>query len=140
MSGHSKHEIADEILSEFLVIKDLYICGRMNDAICKSIDSIGASKLCTKEKLLEYRRLSASYRDDSVGEFINRRDKLSKIYNNIGPIALEIILDTTYDSFDFDLVNDMMEDYYGGVDTVAFADAYNDYSEDFNAFIAEYFI
>ena len=50
------------------------------------------------------------------------------------------VFDTSYADFDEDLINDMMSDFYGGKDSIAFASSYNYFSEDFNAILSEFIL
>ena len=128
----------DELLTEVLVIKDLYICGRMNQSICNAVVESGNRAKYSQNNWRKYEDLSEAYKNDSIDELVERKDFLTESLTEFGPVTLSLIFDTTYDDFDEDLFNDMMKDFYGGMDTVAFAASYNRYSEDFNALISEF--
>lgn len=130
----------DELLTETLVIKDLYICGRMNQGICNAVVKSGNKSRYSESNWKRYEDLSEAYRNDSINELFDRRDNLAEGIEAFGPVTLELVLDTTYEDFDEDLINDMMQDFYGGRDTVAFATSYNRYAEDFNALVSEFVI
>jgi len=123
----------EELLTEILVIKDLYICGRMNQSICFAVVGAGQEKGFTKGNWQEYEELSESYIKDSIAELFYRQEELIEKLEEFGAISANIVFDTCYLDFDDELINDMMTDFYGGKDSVAFASSYNYFSEDFNA-------
>lgn len=133
-----EEQTIDELLTELLIIKDLYICGRMNQAICASVTAGSSKPKKSKENWVKYEELSDSYVNDSIQELMSREQFLIEKIEEFGPISLEVVYDTIYDEFDEELINDMMLDYYGGKDTVDFAIAYNQYSCDFNAILSEH--
>jgi hypothetical protein len=133
-----QQEKIEELLTELLVIKDIYICGRMNQAICHAVVSNGRKPKKSKETWQRYEQLSSGYIKDSIAELFSRGDDLTEILEICGPVSLNVIFDSSYQDFDSDLVNEMMLDFYGGRDSVGFASAYNYYAEDFNAFLAEF--
>lgn len=128
----------DELVTELLVIKDIYICGRLNQAICDAVEASGNAVKCSSDNWEKYTSLSSTYRDDSVCEIAERRESIVDKVSGSGPIALESIYNTTAIDFDEDLVNDMMRDYYGGRDSLNFAQSYARYAEDFNAILSEF--
>jgi hypothetical protein len=130
----------EELLTEILVIKDLYICGRMNQSICFAVVGAGQEKGFTKGNWQEYEELSESYIKDSIAELFYRQEELIEKLEEFGSISANIVFDTCYLDFDDELINDMMTDFYGGKDSVAFASSYNYFSEDFNAIFAEFVI
>ncbi len=132
------HHTIDELLTELLIIKDLYICGRMNQTICNSVTSGNSRKKKSQDNWEKYEELSNSYVNDSIQELATRRESIADEFADCGDLTLEIVFDTIYDEFDEELINDMMLDYYGGKDTVDFAIAYNQYSCDFNSMLSEY--
>jgi len=136
MQNHS----VDELVTELLVIKDIYICGRMNQAICNTVNEAGTNVHCSQDNWKKYEKLSAAYRDDSVCELAIRKETIDDHIEENGLVAVDPILNTTYDEFDEELINDMMRDYYGSKDSIAFAKAYNHCSEDFNALICEFIL
>lgn len=130
----------EELLTEILVIKDLYICGRMNQSICHAVVGAGKEKSFTKKNWLQYEELSESYVRDSISELIFRREDLLDKIEEFGPVSANVIFDTSYSDFDEELINEMMSDFYGGKDSIAFASSYNYFSEDFNSILAEFII
>lgn len=133
----SKQEL-DEILTEILVIKDIYICGRMNQAICSAVVKNSLKPKYSRNNWDRYEELSNAYRDDSIGELLARRDELLVNIEENGLLTVDLILGSSYKDFDDDLMNEMMKDFYGGKDTIAFATCYSEYAEDFNAILSEY--
>lgn len=130
----------EELLSEVLVIKDLYVCGRMNQAICYAVVGAGQEKNFSKKNWNVYEELSTNYIKDSVSELVHRRDELVNELEKVGPVTANIVFDTSYADFDEELINDMMTDFYGGKDSIAFASSYNYFAEDFNAILSEFVI
>lgn len=129
----------EELLSEILVIKDLYICGRLNQSICLSTIDVrgGGSQETHWDK---YEKLSESYVNDSIAELIARRQEILNEFNSNKMLSANIVYDTCYADFDEDLINDMMRDFFGGKDSIAFASSYNYFAEDFNAILSEFVI
>lgn len=130
-------ETTNDFLTEILIIKDLYICGRMNQAICSAVTTAG-NKPKQSSNWSKYEELSKSYIDDAIEELMNREEELLERFKEFGSVTTEIILDTTYQEFDNELINDMMLDFYGSKDTVAFATAYNKFALDFNTILGEF--
>lgn len=128
----------EELLTEILVIKDLYICGRMNQSICHAVVGAGDIKNYSKKNWTQYEELSDSYVKDSLAELVFRRDEIVDKVAECGPVSINVVYDTSYSDFDDDLINDMMSDFYGTKDSIAFASSYNYFSEDFNAILAEF--
>lgn len=132
----SEHAI-DELLAELLIIKDLYICGRMNQEICNTVFAKKSAAVKRTSNWDKYQDLSDAYVSDSITEILERRKSLLEEFAKLGDVSLDVIFNTIYDDFDDDLVNEMMSDFYGGKDTVAFAIAYNQYASDFNSIISD---
>jgi len=88
----------------------------------------------------QYEELSNSYVNDSIEELVARRDEILDKIKDIGPISANIVFDTNYNDFDDELINEMMQDFYGGKDSIAFASSYNYFCEDFNAILSEFII
>jgi hypothetical protein len=130
----------EELLSEILVIKDLYICGRMNQSICYAVVGAGQQKNFSKKNWGVYEELSENYIKDSISELVFRRDELITELQKVGPVTANVVFDTSYADFDDELINEMMTDFYGGKDSIAFASSYNYFSEDFNAILSEFVI
>ncbi len=130
----------EELLSEILVIKDLYICGRMNQSICYAVVGAGQQKNFSKKNWNVYEELSENYIKDSISELVFRRDELIEELQKVGPVTANVVFDTSYADFDDELINEMMTDFYGGKDSIAFASSYNYFSEDFNAILSEFVI
>ena len=130
----------DELLTEILVIKDLYICGRMNQSICLAVVGSGQENHFSSNNWDQYEELSNSYVNDSIEELVARRDEILDKIKDIGPISANIVFDTNYNDFDDELINEMMQDFYGGKDSIAFASSYNYFCEDFNAILSEFII
>lgn len=128
----------EELLTEILVIKDLYICGRMNQSICYAVVGAGEEENFSKKNWSQYEELSDSYIKDSISELLFRRDDIIDRVSDCGPVSINVVFDTSYLDFDEDLINDMMLDFYGARDTIAFASSYNYFSEDFNAILSEF--
>jgi hypothetical protein len=128
----------EELLSEILVIKDLYVCGRLNQSICLSAVSVrGKDSNSNWEK---YEALSDSYVNDSISELLNRRETLIEEFDGSRPVSANVLYDTSYMDFDEDLINDMMQDFFGSKDSIAFASSYNYFAEDFNAILSEFIV
>ena len=123
----------EDVVSEILVIKDLYICGRMNLAIA---DTITNHEGYSEHNVQEYVRLATSYVDDSAKELYQRYE--DKELDVLEDDVLYIITDSCSNDFDEDLFNDMMEDYFGGIDSLGFISAYHQYGEDFNNLLREF--
>lgn len=134
------HSNIEELLSEVLVIKDLYICGRMNQSICYAVVGAGQEKNFSKKQWNVYEELSTNYIEDSVSELVHRKDELITELDRVGPVTANVVYDTSYLDFDDELINDMMVDFYGGKDSIAFASSYNYFSEDFNAILSEFVV
>lgn len=130
----------DELLTEILVIKDLYICGRMNQSICLAVVGAGQDGHFSSNNWNQYEKLSDSYVNDSIAELVSRREDILDKVDEVGPVSANIVFDTSYNDFDEDLINDMMQDFYGGKDSIAFASSYNYFCEDFNAILSEFII
>jgi hypothetical protein len=130
----------EELLTELLVIKDLYICGRMNQSICHAFVGTGQAKGFSKKNWKEYEDLSKSYVEDSISELFQRREDIIAKVANCGQVSANVVFDTCYFDFDEELMNDMMIDFFGDKDSIAFASSYNYFSEDFNALLAEFII
>ncbi len=130
----------EALLTELLVIKDLYICGRMNKSICHAVVGSSEKKSYSKKNWKQYEDLSNSYVNDSISELLFRRDDIVEKVTECGPISINVAYDTSYVDFDDDLINDMMKDFYGSKDSIAFASSYNYFSEDFNAILSEFVI
>lgn len=128
----------EDLLTEILVIKDLYICGRMNQSICLAVVGAGHEEDFSERNWNQYEKLSDSYVKDSISELLFRKEDLMDKLEECGPVTANILFDTCYSDFDEDLINDMMLDFYGGIDSIAFASSYNYFSEDFNAILAEF--
>jgi hypothetical protein len=130
----------EELLTELLVIKDLYICGRMNQSICHAFVGSGQAKGFSKNNWKQYEDLSNSYVEDSISELFQRREDIIAKVADCGPVSANVVFDTCYMDFDEELMNDMMIDFFGNKDSIAFASSYNYFSEDFNALLAEFII
>ena len=130
----------EELLSELLVIKDLYICGRMNQSICHAFVGSGQDSNFSTNNWSQYEELSDSYVEDSISELFHRREDIIERVAQCGPVSANVVLDTCYMDFDEDLMNEMMTDFYGNKDSIAFASSYNYFSEDFNALLSEFVI
>lgn len=130
----------EELLTEILVIKDLYICGRMNQSICLAVVTAGQEDQFTSGNWAEYEELSNSYVNDSIAELFFREDEIKETIKKFGPVSANLLFDTSYNDFDEELINEMMLDFYGDKDTVAFASSYNYFAEDFNALLSEFVI
>ena len=130
----------EELLSELLVIKDLYICGRMNQSICHAFVGSGQDVNFSTKNWEQYEELSDSYVEDSISELFHRREDIINKVGECGPVSANVVLDTCYMDFDEDLMNEMMIDFYGHKDSIAFASSYNYFSEDFNALLSEFVI
>lgn len=130
----------EELLSELLVIKDLYICGRMNQSICHAFVGSGQDSSFSSNNWTQYEELSDSYVKDSISELFYRREDIIEKVSESGPVSVNVVLDTCYMDFDEDLMNDMMLDFFGDRDSIAFASSYNYFSEDFNALLNEFVI
>ncbi len=134
------HSHIDELLSELLVIKDLYVCGRMNQSICSAVVGSGAHKDFSRKNWKQYEELSDSYVEDSISELLFRREDITDGVAQCGPVSVNIVFDTSYMDFDDELINEMMQDFYGAKDSIAFASSYNYFSEDFNAILSEFIV
>ncbi len=130
----------DELITEILVIKDIYVCGRLNQSICEAVSASGSKPKCSRASWEKYEGLSVAYRDDSVCEIAEREEAILNKIDDCGVVALESVFNTTASDFDEDLVNDMMRDFYGSKDTLHFAQSYMRYAEDFNAVLSEFVI
>lgn len=130
----------DELITEILVIKDIYVCGRLNQAICEAVALSGSKPKCSRASWEKYEGLSVAYRDDSVCETAERQDAILDRIGESGLVSLESIFNTTAADFDAELMNDMMQDFYGSKDTLHFAQSYSRYAEDFNAILSEFAI
>ncbi len=128
----------EELLSEILVIKDLYVCGRLNQSICLS--TVGVRNNDSNSNWEKYEQLSDSYVKDSIVELFQRRDNIVAEFDGSRPVSANVLYDTSYLDFDEDLMNDMMRDFFGGKDSIAFASSYNYFAEDFNAILSEFII
>ncbi len=129
-----------ELITETLVIKDLYICGRMNQSICFAVTGADSQASYNTKNWKKYEELSNSYIQDATSELVFRRDDLKDKFSQAEHSSANAVFDTSYIDFDEDLMNDMMLDFYGGKDSIAFASSYNYFSEDFNALLAEFII
>jgi hypothetical protein len=129
-----------ELITETLVIKDLYICGRMNQSICQAVTGCAEDQKTSSKNWKKYEELSNSYIRDSIGELIFRKNELTEKLSMGEYTSANTIFDTSYADFDLDLMNDMMLDFYGGIDSIAFASSYNYFSEDFNAILSEFIL
>ena len=69
-----------------------------------------------------------------------RKNDLKEKFSTGEFITANAVFDTSYSDFDEDLMNDMMLDFYGGKDSIAFASSYNYFSEDFNALLSEFIL
>jgi hypothetical protein len=121
----------DELIGELLVIKDLYICGRLNQNVYSAFDNSWSKD--AKKQVNEYVDISNKYVNDSVVELSHRFEDLK----GIDPICLEMVLNSHFSDYEDDLFNDMMRDYYGSKDSIAFAYCYHLFSDDFNAILME---
>ncbi len=130
----------DELITEILVIKDIYVCGRLNQAICEAVSLSGSKPKCSRASWEKYEGLSVAYRDDSVSEVAEREAQILDRIDESGLISLESVFNTTAVDFDQELVNDMMQDFYGSKDSLHFAQSYIKYAEDFNAILSEFTI
>lgn len=119
-------------ITEFLVIKDLYICGRMNLMVGQGLASVPSY---STTNLKEYKSLSRSYITDSIAELKERVIQLQLIHELN---YLNLLIDTSANSFDDDLMNDMLLDYFGSKDSIAFISAYNYFATDFEFLVKEY--
>ena len=129
-----------ELITETLVIKDLYICGRMNQSICHAVTGAATENNYTSTNWTKYEDLSNSYIQDAISELVFRRDELKEKFSSGEYSSANAVFDTSYADFDEDLMNDMMLDFYGGKDSIAFASSYNYFSEDFNALLSEFIL
>lgn len=134
-----------ELITETLVIKDLYICGRMNQSICHAVTGSASENNASSGKQSsrnwdKYEDLSNSYIQDAISELVFRKDDLKEKFSDGEYSSVNSVFDTSYADFDEDLMNDMMLDFYGGKDSIAFASSYNYFSEDFNALLSEYIL
>ena len=129
-----------ELITETLVIKDLYICGRMNQSICHAITGSSNENGTSSKNWVKYEELSNSYIQDAISELIFRKNDLKEKFSTGEFSTANAVFDTSYSDFDEDLMNDMMLDFYGGKDSIAFASSYNYFSEDFNAMLSEFII
>lgn len=129
-----------ELITETLVIKDLYICGRMNQSICHAVTGSATENNFSSKNWDKYEELSNSYIQDAISELVFRRDDLKDKFSTQEFTTANAVFDTSYADFDEDLMNDMMLDFYGGKDSIAFASSYNYFSEDFNALLSEFII
>lgn len=136
--GGMANSSIEELLTEILVIKDLYVCGRMNQSICHAVVGAGDKEQFSAKNWTQYEDLSDSYVKDSISELLFRRDDIVEQVAQCGPVSVNVIYDTSYVDFDDDLINDMMQDFYGSKDSVAFASSYNYFAEDFNAILSEF--
>lgn len=136
---NKKHQL-NELLTELLVIKDLYICGRMNQAICRAVVASGNRPSYSEDTWERYEALSESYTHDSIIELNDRRNEILENIEEFGPVSMHVVLNTNYRDFDEELINDMMRDAYGDVDSIAFASAYSSSADDFNALLEEYLV
>ncbi len=130
----------EDLLTEILVIKDLYVCGRMNQSICSAVMTAGQENQFSSGNWEEYESLSTSYVNDSISELFFREDEIKETIKKFGPVSANVVFDTSYNDFDDELMNEMMIDFYGDKDSVAFASSYNYFAEDFNAILAEFII
>ncbi len=128
----------DELITEILVIKDIYVCGRLNQAICRAVELSESKPKCSRSTWDRYESLSLAYRDDSVCEVAERKNEVLDRVKDHGLRSLESIFNTTASDFDEELVNEMMTDFYGSKDSFSFAMAYSNYAEDFNAILSEF--
>ena len=129
-----------ELITETLVIKDLYICGRMNQSICYAVTGSASENSYSSKNWDKYEELSNSYIQDAISELVFRRDDLKEKFSSGEYSNANAVFDTSYADFDEDLMNDMMLDFYGGKDSIAFASSYNYFSEDFNALLSEFIL
>lgn len=130
----------DELITEILVIKDIYVCGRLNQSICEAVSLSGSKPKCSRTSWEKYEGLSVAYRDDSVCEIAERQEVIRDRVEECGLVSLESVFNTTAVDFDEELVNDMMRDFYGSKDSLHFAQSYIRYAEDFNAILSEFTI
>lgn len=135
-----RYQSIDELLTELLVIKDIYICGRMNKAICESVTARGQEPKSSKDNWKRYQKLSQEYISNSVNELYEKQDIFNEEISEQGQEALFVVLDSSYIDFDEGLLNEMMIDFYGDKNCVGFASAYNYFAEDFNSLIKEYLL
>ena len=129
-----------ELITETLVIKDLYICGRMNQSICQAVTGSACENGMKSKNWDKYEELSNSYIQDAISELVFRKDDLKDKFSAGEFMSANAVFDTSYADFDEDLMNDMMLDFYGGKDSIAFASSYNYFSEDFNALLSEFIL
>lgn len=118
----------DDLIIEILVIKDLYICGRMNSLISENLSG-------SAHKLQEFNEIALKYVSDSVLEL---KDRIALIDSESLRAIDEQVFQSLYTDFDKDLFNELMEDYYGSATSISFATSYNYFSEDFNSLIIEF--
>ncbi len=128
----------DELITEILVIKDIYVCGRLNQAICSAVELSGSKPKCSRDSWDKYAGLSLAYRDDSVCEIAERQEEIEDKIEDSGFNSLQSVFNTTALDFDEELVNDMMSDFYGTRNSLNFAQSYSRYAEDFNAILSEF--
>ena len=107
----------------------------MNQSIFDSASPVCLTNNKAKESWKQYEDLAQAYRKNSIKELLARTEIEDGF---LRPEAAEIVLDTTYDDFDEDLINDLMLEHYGNKRTVDFAVAYNQYASDFNSILVEY--
>lgn len=112
----------------------------MNQSICYAVVGAGQQKNFSKKNWNVYEELSENYIKDSISELVFRRDELIEELQKVGPVTANVVFDTSYADFDDELINEMMTDFYGGKDSIAFASSYNYFSEDFNAILSEFVI
>ena len=129
-----------ELITETLVIKDLYICGRMNQSICHAVVGENEPEEYGSKNWKKYEELSNSYIQDAISELVFRKRELKEKFSMGEYTSANAVFDTSYADFDEDLINDMMSDFYGGKDSIAFASSYNYFSEDFNAILSEFIL
>jgi hypothetical protein len=133
-----RYQSIDELLTELLVIKDIYICGRMNKAICESVEARGEEPKSSRDNWTRYQKLSKEYISNSVNELFEKQAVFREEIAEHGEESLFVVLDSSYVDFDEGLLNEMMIDFYGDKNCVGFASAYNYFAEDFNALINEH--
>ena len=110
----------------------------MNQSICHAVVGAGDKEQFSQKNWTQYEDLSDSYVKDSISELLFRRDDIVEHVAECGPVSVNVVYDTSYVDFDDDLINDMMSDFYGSKDSIAFASSYNYFAEDFNAILSEF--
>lgn len=123
----------EDVVATVTCLKDIYISGRLNLNIA---NAIADCEDYTQKNLKEYTELAKGQVNESVEELKNMY--VEGHLKHLDSSVLYLIEDTSYDEFDEDLMNEMVEDYYGGIDSLGFASCYEHFGKDFNNLLQEF--